>query len=288
MLDAVRRRRRIRRETILQTRRGGYVFHYPALSIIGQAIADGTSWQRPLGPMLSALFDRQATPLIIEVGANIGASLIEIKQVLPDANVVCFEPASRFADLLERNVAENDIAGVRVERFLVGDDDRVHQLFVNASTASVVTAAYGGHDRIGSEAIRMVKLDSYVGDSTAIDLLMIDTDGFDQAVVSGARRLLQAHGPVIYCEFAPFLLEEAGGSGHEFLKLLQQLGYGTMFPVVSGGQRLAAPLDHDGLLAAADRERYIDIVAIHDRRPEQARALTRLVQAESAPEARES
>jgi FkbM family methyltransferase len=277
--DAVRRRLRIRQERVLTAGYEGFVIHYPALSIIGQAIASGTSWQGSLGPVVSALFDEAPAPTIVEVGSNIGASLIEIKHARPDAKVVCFEPSARFADVLERNVADNGISDVVIERLLVGTDDRVHELFVNTSTASVATADYGGHDRIGREAIRMVTLDSYFDESAAVDLLKIDTDGFDQAVVAGARRLAQSRSPAIYCEFAPFLLEETDGSGRGFLTLLQSLGYNTIFPVLASGQELAAPLDHDELLAAAARERYIDLVAIHDRRPEQAQALTRLVDA---------
>jgi FkbM family methyltransferase len=278
-VDTARRRLRIRQERVLTTRYEGYVIHYPALSIIGQAIAAGQSWQGSLGAVVTALFDKAPAPTIVEVGSNIGASLIEIKHARPDAKVVCFEPSARFADVLERNVADNRLSGVVIERLLVGTDDAVHELFVNTSTASVAAAEYGGHDPVAREAIRMVTLDSYFDQAATVDLLKIDTDGFDQAVVAGAQRLAATHGPAIYCEFAPFLLEETDGSGRGFLTLLQSLGYNTIFPVLAGGQELAPPLGHDGLLAAAERERYIDLVAIHDRRSDQAQALIRLLDA---------
>jgi FkbM family methyltransferase len=273
----VRRWLRIRRETVVTSHYEGFTVHYPALSIIGQAIASGTSWQSPLKDVVSTVLGEGPPPTIVDVGSNIGVSLIEIKRARADARVICFEPADRFAGLLERNVIENDIQGVTVERLLVGDEDAVRTLFVNTSTASVATDDYGGHDRIGDQRIRMVRLDSYLDASRSAEMLKIDTDGFDEAVVGGAQKTLRSWGPVIYCEFAPFLLEEVGGSGPEFLALLGSLGYGTIFPVLSSGQKLAAPLDHDGLLAAAAAERYIDIVAIHDLHPPQIAALMSLV-----------
>lgn len=276
-IEAARRRLRIRQEQILTARYEGYVVHYPSLSIIGQAIASGKSWQGSLGAVVSALFDGAPAPTIVEVGSNIGASLIEIKHARPDAKVFCFEPSARFADVLDRNVTANALSDVIIERLLVGADDRIHELFVNTSTASVATADYGGHDQIGRERIRMVTLDSYFDDSIVVDLLKIDTDGFDQSVVAGAQRLAASHGPAIYCEFAPFLLEETGGSGRDFLTLLQSLGYNTIFPVLASGQELRPAVGHDDLLAAADYERYIDLVAVHDGRPAQAQALTRLL-----------
>jgi FkbM family methyltransferase len=271
------RRLRIRRETVVTTRYEGFVVHYPELSVIGQSIASGTSWQSPLGNVVSTLFADGPPPTVVDVGSNIGVSLIEVKRARPDAKVVCFEPADRFADLLERNIAENGIEDVTVERLLVGDDDVTRTLFVNTSTASVATPEYGGHDRTGDKRMRMVRLDSFLDPPTELDMLKIDTDGFDASVVAGAQGILRSRGPVIYCEFAPFLLEEVGGSGPDFLRLLASLGYSTIFPVLSSGHELAAPEDDHGLLAAASRERYIDIVAIHDQHPQQAASLMRLV-----------
>lgn len=277
-LDRAQHRLRIRRERVLTTDYEGYVVHYPALSIIGQAVASGTSWQGSLGGVTAALFEGASEPTIVEVGSNIGASLLEMKHARPDARVFCFEPSARFADLLERNVADNHLSGVVIERLLVGADDRVHDLYVNTSTASVATSDYGGHEPLGREAIRMVALDSYFDASVRIDLLKIDTDGYDMAVVAGAKRLATTYGPAIYCEFAPFLLERTDVSGESFLKLLRSLGYETIFPVLAGGQELAAPLSHRELLAAADREQYIDLVLVHDLRPDQRDALYRLLE----------
>jgi FkbM family methyltransferase len=276
---ALARRLQIRRERVLTTTYEGYVIHYPSLSIIGQAISTGRSWQGSLYAVVSALFDDAHAPTIVEVGSNIGSSLIEIKRARPDAKVYCFEPSDRFAAVLERNIADNRLEDIVVERLLVGADDGSAELFVNTSTASVATANYGGHDLLSREAIRMVALDSYLDSQAGVDLLKIDTDGFDHAVVMGAQQLARTHGPAIYCEFAPFLIEKTGGSGREFLALLQSLGYNTIFPILSGGQVLAAPLGHDDLLEAAEREQYIDLVAVHDLHPQQSEALRAVVAA---------
>jgi FkbM family methyltransferase len=279
---AAQRRVQIRRERVLTTHYEGFTIHYPSLSIIGQQIASGKNWQGSLADVTAALFEKVPAPTVVEVGSNIGTSLIEIKRVRPAARVFCFEPSDRFADVLERNVAANRLGDVTIERLLVGSDDGSGQLFVNTSTASVAAPTYGGHDLLGEASIRMVALDSYFEPSATVDLLKIDTDGYDQAVVAGAQRLVRAHGPAIYCEFAPFLLQETGGSGEGFLALLESLGYHTIFPVLSGGQVLGAPLDHAGILRAAEEERYLDIVAVHDMHADRVASLRRLAEAGAA------
>lgn len=274
-LVAIRERLAVRRERVVSTTYEGFQIYYPSLSIIGQEIASGHSWQGSLGAVVEAIFPESLAPVVVEVGSNIGASLIEIKRVRPDAVVYCFEPSKRFADVLDRNVDVNRLRDVTVERVLVGSSEGTGELFVNSSTASLASPDYGGHRLLATVPTAMVTLDGYFDGADRIDLLKIDTDGYDLDVVKGARVLTARHAPAIYCEFAPFLLEETGGTGPEFLELLADLGYGTLFPVVEGGQVLAEPRNHAGVLAAADAERYVDLVAVHDSRPEQAEALRR-------------
>jgi FkbM family methyltransferase len=279
---AAQRRVQIRREHVLTTQYDGFTIHYPSLSIIGQQIASGKNWQGSLADVTAALFEDVPAPTVVEVGSNIGTSLIEIKRVRPSARVFCFEPSDRFADVLERNVADNRLADVTIERLLVGEHEGTGQLFVNTSTASVASRTYGGHDLLGEATVRMVPLDSYFDADARLDLLKIDTDGYDQSVVAGAQRLLHTRGPAIYCEFAPFLLAETGGSGEDFLALLESLGYHTIFPILDRGQALAAPRDHDGILRAAEEERYVDIVAVHDMHADRVAALERLARSAGA------
>jgi hypothetical protein len=101
----------------------------------GQAIASGHSWQGLLGDVVEAVFAESQAPTVVEAGSNLGASLIEIKRVRPEATVYCFEPSNRFADVLEQNVSVNQLSGVTIERLLVGSAEGSGQLFVNSSTA---------------------------------------------------------------------------------------------------------------------------------------------------------
>jgi hypothetical protein len=85
----------------------GRPFHYPTDSIIGQQIGSGGEWDSVLRPIVRVMLPDEA-PVICEVGSNIGASLLQILTVKPEARVIAFEPSTRFLPLFRLNLAGFD------------------------------------------------------------------------------------------------------------------------------------------------------------------------------------
>lgn len=93
----------------------GFVFYYPTRSIIGQFIADGKGRDINLVTILKTLFPNDASPVIAEIGTNIGGSLMQMELAKPKAFFYCFEPSKRFLPILLKNIEENNWSNTRVE-----------------------------------------------------------------------------------------------------------------------------------------------------------------------------
>jgi FkbM family methyltransferase len=67
----------------------------------------------PRGPEIGAVYDRLValgrTPLIVDAGANIGASVVYFSLTFPAAHVVALEPEKNNFELMLRNVAGLDV-----------------------------------------------------------------------------------------------------------------------------------------------------------------------------------
>ncbi len=140
--------------------------------------------------------------LIVDVGAHRGETCLAFARAFPGAHIHAFEPVSdNFAALTHATrslteVTRHQLAlGARSETvaILLQPDSQTHSL-----RHRVPPRAPTAND--ASETIRVTTLDAFAADSAIgrIDLLKIDTEGHEIAVLEGASRLLAAGavGPV--------------------------------------------------------------------------------------------
>ncbi|MDQ6769192.1 MAG: FkbM family methyltransferase [Gemmatimonadota bacterium] len=264
---AIRRFRRLIRRRVDEPsctcRFGDLIVHYPADSLIGQFIAAGTGWDLNLGTVVSQLV-QQSTPTFVDVGSNIGASLMQMKLAKPASFVYCFEPSDRFLPYLDQNIAANGWANVTVERTVLSSHAGSMRLHTNASTASVVSREYDGHDFRFDELVRATTLDSYFGGLGSVHFIKIDTDGYDFDVLLGGSSLLRRDRPVIYFEFAPDLLKRANRHPRDFLSFLIGHGYEDFFAFSNRGEPLGVKTSVMDLGSLIQEDcPYLDLVTTH-------------------------
>jgi FkbM family methyltransferase len=274
---SARREYHRRSERILTAHWAGFVIYYPSRSAIGRTIASGRDWDPSLARIVTSLIPDDE-PLIVEVGSNIGASLLEIKQAKPDARVHCYEPSSRFYPLLLRTIEGNAFEGVTPVQKMLSRSRQTLTLFSNATTGSAATQDYADHEYVGSESLLSSTLDAEFADCGPVSLIKTDTDGFDHEVLLGASALLGRDRPVLYFEFAPFLIEEAGEHPIAVLEYLRDSGYGPFLALsASSGRPLTLAASPEDLVVLARAERYVDVVTVHAGRIAQVGALPELL-----------
>lgn len=173
--------------------------------------------------------------LVLDIGANVGAHTLPMAQrVGPKGRVLAFEPTSFAVQKLRRTLTLNPSLSERVE---------VHHCYLSEQDGGSVPAAIHSswplegaagkqHEKhLGSEmatgAADARSLDSVIRDheTQRVQLVKIDVDGHESAVLKGASNMLREMRPILVMELAPYVLEENGTSLAELLSLILPYEY---------------------------------------------------------------
>ncbi|MEL6735970.1 MAG: FkbM family methyltransferase [Pseudomonadota bacterium] len=184
---------------------GNRQFRLPVLSY-GQPTALTTEpW---LADWITWLLEQSPGPFL-DVGANIGQTLLKVKARLPEQAYIGFEPNAANVFFLERLIERNGIeaatvvpVGLSTQSGLLG----LARASVYDTSASLIdgfrpSKAYGA----GKVFVPVLTGDAVLAelDVTAIGLIKIDVEGGEPEVLSGLEQSLQAARPPILCEVLP-------------------------------------------------------------------------------------
>jgi FkbM family methyltransferase len=174
------------------------------------------------------VFERLAavSTTIVDVGANIGLySCIAADRVPSGGRVIAFEPVPANLRYLKRNLEENErTAQVVVEEQAVGQGSGEIRMYL--ADGSIGTHSPSAKNVIGSTTsitVPEVSLDDYSRQKLggrSIDLLKVDVEGYEGAVLRGARKTLKQDKPTLLIEFVPEHLANCNFSASEFLDLI--------------------------------------------------------------------
>jgi FkbM family methyltransferase len=133
-----------------------------------------------------------APKVIFDVGAHRGETAVTLNAHFPAATIFAFEPVSEnFAGLQE---AVGAMPNVRVFRSALGDRSEHVDIVLQeeSQTHSLNIRSHEPNQR--TERIRVETLDAFVAQHAVpyIDLLKIDTEGYEVAVLRGAADALRS------------------------------------------------------------------------------------------------
>lgn len=162
--------------------------------------------------------------IIADVGAYIGLYSIALAgRVGPLGKLVAFEPDANNFTALEAHCRINGLLEhVTLKQVAVGDKDGAVSFEARQSSES--------HVKFGCEngsSVPCVRLDSVFAGSR-LDVLKIDVEGYEEAVIRGARALLEDHRRkprVIYIGVHPYAWQAVGTTSDSLLDLLASCGY---------------------------------------------------------------
>lgn len=186
---------------------------------------------------------------LIDVGANIGYyTILAAKRVGPRGRVIAFEPEPNNFAILKRNVEANGFTNVILEQKALSNKPGTLRLYLEEENK-------GGHKvfQFGSARpfveVEAVRLDDYLKEYKGrIDLIKIDTEGAEGAILEGMQKTLRRHhGVTLLVEFFPKLLHSFGSDAGQVLANLQALGFEIRD--VNERARRVAPVSAAELLA---------------------------------------
>ncbi|MCS6812371.1 MAG: FkbM family methyltransferase [Cyanobacteria bacterium] len=175
---------------------------------------------------------------IVEVGANIGYYLLELRHYT-DAPIIAYEPIPLVFGLLKKNIVANQLANIDLRNRACGHTSGsilmnmgINSMPVGTSeqidtrdesrgdiaTLDDMAAALCEWSQI---SVPVVTLDEDLQDIETITLLKIDCEGFEYNVLLGAQHLLATHRPTLFIELHPYAMADLGHSISDIVALLE-------------------------------------------------------------------
>jgi len=215
-------------ETDVQLQRGaaGGLWFNPGSTALATALSTSdVAMQRAIDLLVR---DRM---VVFDVGAGYGLLSMVAARRCTEGRVIAFEPIPDYGALLERSAAKNEMHHLQLERTALADRE---------GTARLQLSRRPGHSRLetaglppepaGFLQVPVRTVDQVVAKNTAPppDLLVVDVEGAEAAVLRGAAHVLRAARPVVVLSLH--------GTGGAIAKLLDSFGL-DVFALGAGDPR---------------------------------------------------
>lgn len=194
-----------------------------------------------------------------DVGANIGYYSWLVKSIAPAVQVRMFEPEPDNLVLVHATIRRNRMRGVTLREVAASDTRGTCGFlrdWISGATGSVVENTLSYSEREWRAAPRpaaavTILLDDERRAAGRVDLIKIDVEGNEEAVIRGALEVI--------CGDQPILIFECFHGGSEIMTALQPLGYlfrdaermTPILPVTS--HFLALPQRHEAVVGELGR-----------------------------------
>jgi FkbM family methyltransferase len=171
--------------------------------------------------------------VIYDVGANIGAITLNYAADSKVAKVYSFEPTDFAHEKLVKNVSLNPNLEKKIEvvKRFVGDhcDENPGIIAYSSWSLKGDKADHPVHGGTIKEATKtaLISLDFFTHhhDIERVDLIKIDIDGLELAVLKGASETIIKCRPKIIFESGLYILKEHGQDFTQFLRFFKELNY---------------------------------------------------------------
>ena len=165
---------------------------------------------------------------VIDIGTNIGWTVLNFAKISETGMVIGFEPDPFNYSVCKSNIDRNSFSNLLVLPFGLGEAAAQLQMEVR-------TPENRGGNRIapsngkGSVAVAVKRLDDVeeVSKLSVINLMKLDVEGYELKVLRGAQKIIHRHKPVLFIEVDDNNLRDQGDSATELILFLQSCGYQT-------------------------------------------------------------
>ena len=176
----------------------------------------------------SLLIQRQINKnsVVVDVGANIGYYTLLLAKVCK--KVYAFEPDKTCFEILQKNIEENNLDNVVAVNMAVSDKIGEENFVVdkdnlgNSRIQSPSATPYPPLTRGNKTIISTVCLDKFIK-YEKVNLIKIDTQGWEPKVILGAKKLIKKYKPILFLEYSLQSYQENNLDGKGMINFLKQI-----------------------------------------------------------------
>lgn len=202
-------------------------------------IQSRTIWEPYIQDLLKQYIRPGST--VFDIGAHVGLHTVSMAKFTgPNGKVLAFEPQRKIFRELFWNCHENNVAhNVNIYRMALGDTHGIVQM-----NNSMKGNEGGTPIGIGGDLVELRTVDSF--HATNVSVMKIDVEGYEDEVLSGAKKTMAANRPIIIIELMGGYIYESAPDWvkkkvDKTKKILNEMGY-TVYPIPpSGYDYLAIP-----------------------------------------------
>lgn len=202
-----------------------------------RALVDLSYRPPALYPVLAAALEPGGC--FYDVGANVGIYALSAARLVGPAGAVhAFEPVPDTAKIMLTLAEQNGLDCVRLVGSALGEREGEVTITIVAGASGLAHVGPGerggGPDGI---TVPMTTLDGYWSGDQPPDLIKIDVEGHEAAVLRGATALLRAARPAVVVEMIPKHLARSGATPGDIAETLTACGY-EFYDLTRRGPRL--------------------------------------------------
>jgi FkbM family methyltransferase len=221
----------------------------PAEHLLPVYVAMNHLQEKPLIDVAAAVAKRDGYLNMIDIGANIGDTVLLVNSKVKLDHVIAIEGSDRFFPYLKTNAALVETGvDIALEKIYLAEESGRKALLRSEDfgTGSLKEDANG-------EPILLQTLDELIKEkypNVSWNLIKLDTDGFDYRILKGATKTVSSPNVDLFFEYDPLTYQSQRLDPGVIFTFLQSLGYKRAVFYNNWGEKMYdGPLDVEGFIA---------------------------------------
>lgn len=170
--------------------------------------------------------------IALDIGANKGSYLWALSKAVSKGKVLAFEPQSKLSAYLKVACKLAGLHNVEVYTLGVSDTASTKTLAIpggqETSPGASFEFAVKNREICKTEEVETITLDDFfANEQSHIGAIKIDVEGHEIAALSGAKKIIAKHQPIIICESEQRHL--TGQTVNDLFELMKTIGYSGIF-----------------------------------------------------------
>lgn len=172
------------------------------IPILGEIGMDNVTLKKE---WLDLLIEEFASPenskSFVDVGANVGQTLLRLKTTYPESDYIGFEPNPTCTSYVQKLIKINGFKNCSILNSGLSTELGIMQLEKDSDTDSraSVVSNFRPNYFSKSENVLVIKYESFFLEKN-VNFIKVDVEGAEYEVIKGMENAIQKHRPIITCE----------------------------------------------------------------------------------------